>query len=104
MPKYSVGLEVNYVVVPDKKEHPNARGALVAYIGEDPGNPGSELWWAWLGTEKLGRVSVGKHWMPTDSVCRIPVPGWRCTRGAFHDGPCAAVPDIDWEKQERGGR
>lgn len=24
--------------------------------------------------------------------CSVPPPGWRCTRGAGHDGPCAAVP------------
>ena len=24
--------------------------------------------------------------------CRIPPPGWKCTRGANHPGPCAAVP------------
>lgn len=24
--------------------------------------------------------------------CQVPPPGWRCTRGAGHDGPCAAVP------------
>lgn len=24
--------------------------------------------------------------------CRIPPEGWRCTRGAGHTGPCAAVP------------
>lgn len=25
--------------------------------------------------------------------CAVPPRGWRCTRGAGHDGPCAAVPD-----------
>ena len=24
-------------------------------------------------------------------VCQVPPPGWRCTREAGHDGPCAAV-------------
>ena len=23
--------------------------------------------------------------------CTLPPPGWRCTRGAGHDGPCAAI-------------
>jgi hypothetical protein len=42
-------------------------------------------------------------WQPTDpthdrapivrGVCTIPPPGWRCTRGRGHDGPCAAWPD-----------
>lgn len=31
--------------------------------------------------------SVG--WNPE---CGVPPPGWRCTRGAGHKGPCAAVP------------
>lgn len=26
-------------------------------------------------------------------VCHVPPPGWRCTRDAGHDGPCAAVED-----------
>lgn len=25
--------------------------------------------------------------------CEVPPTGWRCTRAAGHDGPCAAVPD-----------
>jgi hypothetical protein len=25
-------------------------------------------------------------------ACTLPPDGWRCTRGAGHDGPCAAVP------------
>jgi hypothetical protein len=24
--------------------------------------------------------------------CRVPPAGWMCTRGARHEGPCAAVP------------
>jgi hypothetical protein len=27
-------------------------------------------------------------------ACQIPPPGWRCTRGAGHPGPCAAVEDV----------
>lgn len=27
--------------------------------------------------------------------CPIPPEGWRCTRGADHGGPCAAIPDED---------
>lgn len=27
--------------------------------------------------------------------CSLPPPGWKCTRKAGHDGPCAAVPDYD---------
>jgi len=29
----------------------------------------------------------------TPAVCTVPPPGWRCTRVAGHDGPCAAVPE-----------
>lgn len=25
--------------------------------------------------------------------CKAPPAGWRCKRGAGHEGPCAAVPD-----------
>lgn len=34
-------------------------------------------------------VSVLDNLLP---ACAIPPEGWRCTRGAGHDGPCAAVP------------
>lgn len=27
----------------------------------------------------------------TKTECALPPPGWRCTRAAGHDGPCAAV-------------
>ena len=30
-----------------------------------------------------------------ETECISPPPGWRCTRGAGHDGPCAAVPDAE---------
>ena len=30
-----------------------------------------------------------------DLVCYSTPPGWRCTRGAGHDGPCAAVKDSE---------
>lgn len=28
------------------------------------------------------------------SPCPVPPTGWFCTRGAGHDGPCAAWPDL----------
>lgn len=28
-------------------------------------------------------------------TCRLPPPGWTCSRDAGHDGPCAAAPDVD---------
>lgn len=31
--------------------------------------------------------------------CTLPPPGWKCTRPAGHDGPCAAVPN--WEKLQK---
>lgn len=31
--------------------------------------------------------------MPTGD-CQVPPKGWRCTRGAGHDGPCAALPTV----------
>lgn len=31
--------------------------------------------------------------MDVVSGCTVPPDGWRCTRVAGHDGPCAAVPD-----------
>lgn len=27
-----------------------------------------------------------------NTPCALPPPGWHCTRGAGHDGPCAALP------------
>lgn len=32
---------------------------------------------------------------PSADRCDRPPPGWRCTRSAGHDGPCAALP-ADW--------
>lgn len=32
--------------------------------------------------------------IPDASPCTIPPPGWRCTRAAGHEGPCAAVPVV----------
>jgi len=32
--------------------------------------------------------------------CTIPPPGWKCTRSAGHEGPCAAVPDITKEQRD----
>ena len=26
-------------------------------------------------------------------LCRLPIPGWHCTRTKGHEGPCAAVQD-----------
>lgn len=34
------------------------------------------------------------------SECQVPPPGWKCTRGAGHEGPCAAVPADEWNKPE----
>ncbi|WOB06517.1 hypothetical protein [Piscinibacter gummiphilus] len=28
--------------------------------------------------------------------CNVPPPGWRCTRQAGHDGPCAAIEALPW--------
>lgn len=33
--------------------------------------------------------------------CKIPPPGWRCTRPANHPGPCAAIPAADPLKPEQ---
>lgn len=30
--------------------------------------------------------------------CKLPPPGWRCSRGDLHDGPCAAVEDVTNEE------
>jgi len=32
-------------------------------------------------------------------ACQVPPPGWRCTRAASHDGPCAAIPDGDLQDE-----
>lgn len=32
----------------------------------------------------------------TDKVCTVPPSGWACKRDAGHDGPCAAVPVVDY--------
>ena len=32
-------------------------------------------------------------------ACQVPPPGWRCTRAASHDGPCAAIPDGDLQNE-----
>lgn len=29
-------------------------------------------------------------------ACSVPPVGWMCTRGAGHEGPCAAVPDDNY--------
>jgi hypothetical protein len=29
----------------------------------------------------------------TKPECKVPPKGWKCTRGAGHEGPCAAVPN-----------
>lgn len=34
------------------------------------------------------------------SECRIPPPGWRCTRPDPHDGPCAAIPTMGYHMVE----
>lgn len=34
----------------------------------------------------------GTYHPPVPVPCEIPPAGWKCTRGAGHDGPCAAVP------------
>jgi len=31
-----------------------------------------------------------------EQQCQAPPSGWLCTRGSGHDGPCAAVPDIEY--------
>lgn len=31
------------------------------------------------------------------SECKVPPPGWSCSRGAGHDGPCAASPTTEAE-------
>lgn len=44
---------------------------------------------------------------PTCGACDQPPEGWRCTRGAGHDGPCAALPApgcgpqaaMDWREE-----
>jgi hypothetical protein len=36
-----------------------------------------------------GRMQSSRHSIP--DACRVPPAGWYCTRGAGHDGPCAAV-------------
>ena len=35
-------------------------------------------------------------------LCTVPPAGWRCTRGAGHQGPCAAVPSLTQEGGEQG--
>ncbi len=36
--------------------------------------------------------------------CDLPPPGWRCTRGKGHEGPCAAVQEYDFHcKDKRRG-
>lgn len=32
--------------------------------------------------------------MTEDERCHRGPPGWKCTRKVWHEGPCAAVPDI----------
>lgn len=39
----------------------------------------------------IARLALNGAAMETD-VCRIPPQGWRCTRKAGHEGPCAAWP------------
>lgn len=41
---------------------------------------------------ELGEVADPSRPKCLAAVCDIPPPGWRCTRAAGHEGPCAAVP------------
>ena len=49
----------------------------------------------WLWGKRWVRVPqecverVDEDWPP---ACKVPPPGWGCTRAPGHDGPCAAVP------------
>jgi hypothetical protein len=41
---------------------------------------------------------IGAAWkkhVAAGPPCKLPPPGWKCTRGAGHEGPCAATPQVD---------
>jgi len=45
-----------------------------------------------LTSEQRGKgITDARHEM---SGCKIPPPGWRCTRQVGHTGPCAAINDL----------
>ncbi len=46
----------------------------------------------WLAARERERVEA--------SPCDKPPPGWRCTRGLGHEGPCAAWPVDEREETE----
>lgn len=54
---------------------------LVAVIGEFVYDPLCDRWCRWRQRRRDA----------PQNRCMVPPPGWRCTRGADHDGPCAAV-------------
>jgi hypothetical protein len=39
------------------------------------------------------RGSIAENLFPTVTNCKLAPPGWRCTRVANHEGPCAAEQD-----------
>lgn len=42
---------------------------------------------------RLREIELNRLGSPTQpAACQAPPPGWACTRGAGHAGPCAAVP------------
>ncbi len=47
--------------------------------------------------EQQGELPVGMLAQST-AGCVKPPPGWRCTRAACHDGPCAAVPTVETQE------
>lgn len=48
--------------------------------------------WALYCVECIG-TKIGPALFPEAAECDLPVLGWRCTRAAGHEGPCAAVED-----------
>jgi len=90
----------NELCVGDMIRHPDGTTARVAF---DAARSGPSCWRAvypdgeslWLGNQIGDKGQAVKVVEP----CTVPPPGWRCTRAAGHDGPCAALPAAEGLRQ-----
>lgn len=64
-----------------------ALGHFEATHGEEPDDP----------TAIEAAKAELREWLGYELACGLPPVGWYCTRGAGHDGPCAASPSVSEE-------
>jgi hypothetical protein len=82
---------------------------IFAILGRDAAGPATIRAWIKerirlglndLGDEQLRKAEDAiKHYaQPSSEPCDRPPPGWKCSRGKGHGGPCAALPVFDKPK------